>query len=365
MQMAAQLEEEIRNRTLPPGKKIPTEDELALQYGMSRNTVRQAVQMLVNQGFLVKIQGSGTFVAERAKSPRAVKKGVVNNRCIGVVMNQVNSYIFPSVLTGISDYLLEQDYYMVIRMTFNEIATEERVLTELLAADVAGFIIEPARSGLPLANRRQFQQIRESRPCVLLHASMPEFGFASIDNSNIEGFANVVDYLAAKGHRDIALLSKSDEQSGDNRFLGYVTGLQRNGIAVKEGRVLWYTDEDMEDMFSDANAHRVLKTIRDCTAAMCFNDELARKFLLFLEKHGIAVPEKMSVVGFDDMQQGQITTPLTTIAHPKEKMGRVAAQAILALIDDPEADVSHRFEPRLIERNTVYDRRTQVVSSNL
>lgn len=363
MRLAEQLKSEIQTQALPPEKRIPTEDELVEKYGVSRNTVRQAVQMLVNDGYLIKIQGSGTFVARRL--PRSERRGgetEKNNRCIGVVMNQGNSYIFPSVLMGISDYLLEHDYHMIIRMTFNEIATEGQVLAELLETGVSGFILEPARSAFPTVHHDLYRRIQERYPCVLLHASLPEYGFASIDNSNVEGFSMVVDYLAARGHRKIALLSKSDEQSGYGRFLGYARGLERNGIKLRESRIFWYVDEDFEEVFSDANAHRVKKAIQDCTAALCFNDDLARRFLTFLERHSIRVPEDLSVVGFDDMQQGQIIKPLTTIAHPKEKMGRAAAEAVLALIENPAADVSRRFEPVLIERQTVADIRNEPVA---
>lgn len=355
-QLAEQLEGEIKAQRLPSGKKIPTEDELAEKYQMSRNTVRQAVQLLVDRGYLVKIQGSGTFVAEQGGGGRRRRREPEKGRCIAVVMNQVNSYIFPSVLMGISDYLLEHGYHMIIRMTFNRIAGEAKVLAEMLDADVAGFIIEPARSGLPTVNRDLYQRIRDGYPCVTLHAKYPEFGFPAIDNSNIEGFGMLIDHLVANGHTDIGLLCKSDEQSGDMRFLGYAAGLQKHGIPINEKRVFWYDDEDFEDIFSDANAHRVLKVIRNCTAVMCFNDDLARKLLVFLDAHRIRVPEDLSVVGFDDMQQDQITKPLTTIAHPKEEMGRAAAKAIVTLIDNPAADVSWQYPPRLIIRQTVFNR---------
>lgn len=356
-QLAAKLENLIRKQTLPTGSKLPTEDELAEEHQVSRNTVRQAVQTLSDKGYLVKIQGSGTFVAAPPETEHAGKKtprsNHEKNRCIGVVMNQVNHYIFPKVLIGINDYLLKHDYHINLRMTFNEIEHEADALAEMLAAGVAGLILEPARSALPPANRHLYQRIRESCPCVLMHASLPEFGFSSVDNSNVDGFSLAVDYLVERGHRQIALLSKSDEQSGDGRFLGYATGLRKNGIRLAERRILWYTDEDLDDIFSDANAHRVLAAINDCTAALCFNDELACRFLGFLERKNIRVPEDLSIIGFDDMQQGTKTNPLTTILHPKEEMGRVAAKTILGLINNPTANISHKFPPRLVERNSV------------
>ncbi|MCD8141099.1 MAG: GntR family transcriptional regulator [Planctomycetaceae bacterium] len=368
MQIAERLRTEIL-ASRSPGKKIPTEDELADHFSMSRNTVRQAVQMLVDQGFLVKIQGSGTFVTEKldqaavAKPARSRRGDGERGRCIAVVMNQFNAYIFPSVLMGISDYLLKHDYHMLIRMTFNQIAKEEEVLRELLDQDVAGFIIEPARSAFPVVNHDLYRRIRDDYPCVLIHAQMPSFGFPCIDNSNVEAMGLLVDHLVANGHRDIAMLMKADENSGQQRFLGVAEAMRRHGLKVDESRVLWYMDEDMEELFSDQNAHRVMQAIKGCTAVTCFNDYIGKRFLDFLPKQGIRVPEDLSVVGYDDMQ-GYMSTRLTTINHPKEAMGEAAARGILELIRNPDADVSVFFPPELVIRESVAPPQPAMRSAN-
>ena len=351
--LAEQLKCEILAANSASGQKIPTEGELIERFSVSRNTIRQAINLLVAEGFLVKVQGSGTFISERLAEYRGKKRISQKTKCIGVVMNQVSAYVFPHVLMGISDYLFEHDYYMIIRMTFNQVAREEQVLSEMLDADVAGMIIEPARSALPTLNTELYKEIEKKYPCVLIHAEMPEFTFPSIDNSNVEGYELLLDYLVEKGHKDIAAFCKLDEQTGVKRYLGYARGLNKHGLKLNESRVLWFADEDFENIFSEENAPRVFKAIKNCTAVMCFNDDLANKFLPFLEKHKILVPEDLSVVGFDDLRQSPNDRPLTTVAHAKRELGRAAAKAILDLIENPFAEVSHRFKPEIIERETV------------
>lgn len=356
LKLAEQLKCEILAEHSASGQKIPTEDELIRRFSMSRNTVRQAINLLVAQGFLVKVQGSGTFISDRLAEYQGKKRNSQKTKCIGVVMNQVSAYVFPHVLMGISDYLFEQDYYMIIRMTFNQLAREDQALSEMLDADVAGLIIEPARSSLPTLNQDLYRKIEQKYPCVLIHAEMPGFSFPSIDNSNVDGYEMLLDYLVERGHKDIAAFCKLDEQTGVKRYLGYARGMRKHGLKVSESRILWFADEDFDGIFSEENAPRIFRTIKNCTAVMCFNDDLANKFLPFLEKHGIRVPEDLSVVGFDDLRQSPMDKPLTTIAHAKEKLGREAAKAILALIDNPFADVSYRFKPEIIERETVLAR---------
>jgi GntR family transcriptional regulator len=59
------LREAIFNGEYPPGSKLPNEEELCVRFGVSRTTIREAVRGLVEEGFLVRRQGSGTFVTSR------------------------------------------------------------------------------------------------------------------------------------------------------------------------------------------------------------------------------------------------------------------------------------------------------------
>ncbi len=350
--LADRLKAEIMAEPSTPGKKFATEDEMIARFGVSRNTVRQAVALLVREGFLQKRQGSGTYISDRIAEFREKRRNAAKNRCIGVVMTQVNIYVFPSVLMGISDYLFEHDYYIIIRMSLNRVGKEKQILGELLESDIAGLILEPARSGYPPINHDLYRRIEAKFPCVLLHAALAGFDLPVVDNSNVAGFALLVDHLVERGHRDIALICKSDEGSGVGRFTGYAEGMYRHGLNVDESRILWFNDENFDDLFSDANAARVLRTIDGCTAVMCSNDNVARKFLIFLAKRNIRVPDDLSLVGFDDLQD-DMEQPITTIEHPKENLGRAAGRAILTLVENPFADVTLRFQPKLIDKGSV------------
>ncbi len=308
--------------------------------------------MLEEEGFLVSIRGSGTFVPENISLPRK-HNGKADEKLVAVVMNNFGSYIFPRVLMGIGDYLFEHGYAHFLRITGNHIAREEQILIEVLNSNVSGLIIEPARSSWPRPSYGLYREIEQRMPCVLTHSVLPGFRFASVGVSDVEGVAQLVDNLVANGHRKIAAICKSDEQTGMNRFVGYTTGLRRNAIEFEEESVLWYVDDELEDLFSDANAHRVLATMAGRTAVVCFNDQLVSRFYPFLERQGVRVPEDISIVGFDDSIDRKDIKPLTTVRHPKEELGRAAAKALLTLIDTPEADVSYTFKPDVLFRETV------------
>lgn len=358
LKVAEQLKGDLLLGNAAAGHRIPTEHELVKRFGVGRNTVRQAVELLVAEGFLHKVQGSGTFFSDKIAEYKEKRNTARRNKCIGVVLNQVNDYLFPNILSGISDYLFEHDYHIIIRMTLNQIAREKHILSELLESEVAGLIVEPARSGLPLINTDLYRRIEQQYPCVLLHATLPEFSFPTIDNANEDGGALLVNHLVQNGHTNIAAICKADEMSGIKRFRGYATEMQRHGLKVNENRVLWFVDEDYEELFSEGCAPRVMRCLKNCTAVVCFNDDVARRFLPYVEKQGLRIPDDLSVVGFDDVQWDHAPNPVTTIEHPKELLGRAAAEALLTLFDNPFADVTRYFPPRLIERETVKSLRT-------
>lgn len=348
-----QVRKDILSSVYAPGQQIPIEDDLMERFVLSRNMVRQGVKILVEEGYLVKIQGSGTFVVE--KLPAEKQRENDGRRRIGIVMNQINTYIFPSLLMGISDCLFENDYSTVIRHTFNRIAREEQVLSELLNANLQGLIVEPTRSALPRVNHDLYRKIEATMPCVLMHAVIPGFRFPSVTVADAAGFELLVDHLAARGHKNIAAFCKFDEQTGIQRFLGYAAGLRKHNLRLDESRVLWYADEDVERFFSNANAPRILSAIKGCTAVMCHNDDIAGRFQVLLHKHGIAVPDALSIVGFDDSAKGGAVSPVTTIIHPKDGLGRALGSAILELVSNPGADVSRCFAPELVDWGTVRD----------
>lgn len=86
------------------------------------------------------------------------------------------------------------------------------------------------------------------------------------------------------------------------------------------------------------------------TAIVAFSDELAAGFIGALQRHGIAVPDQVSVVGFDGIDWGaHLAVPLTTIRQPKREMGRTAARTLLAHMRG-EGDLSTILAPELLVR---------------
>ncbi|MBQ8038590.1 MAG: GntR family transcriptional regulator, partial [Lachnospiraceae bacterium] len=88
------LKEQILKGEIQTGDKLPSENELSAQYQVSRQTVRKALSILENAGYIYAEHGRGTFCSELVHKSR-------NSKNIAVVTTYLSDYIFPRVIAGI------------------------------------------------------------------------------------------------------------------------------------------------------------------------------------------------------------------------------------------------------------------------
>ena len=133
------LRAQILGGEIKPGEKLPSENELSSEYDVSRQTVRKALQILQNEGYIYAEHGRGTFCSEMMRHTKKSKN-------IAVVTTYLSDYIFPRVIQGIDHVLTENGYSILLKNTRNSRSLEARCLEELLQKDIDGLIIEPSKS---------------------------------------------------------------------------------------------------------------------------------------------------------------------------------------------------------------------------
>ena len=338
----------IREGRQRPGDKLHSENTLCRMFGLSRQTVRQAIGLLEQENLVVRRRGSGTYVAWPGGKP-----GAGQSRLISVVITYPDSYIFPAIIQGIEGVLTSQGYGMLLTVTHNQPASEARALHQLMENRVAGLLAEPAKSGLPSLCLSDYRDLSESGlPIVFMNAKHPGLDLPCVRMDDRAVGYTATEHLLQKGHRRIAGLFKSDDSQGHLRYLGYMEALRDRGLEADPQNIIWFTTEDIPH--AGAVTDRLLHALRGCTGLVCYNDAIAYPLCQRLRKHGIDIPGDLSVVGVDNAEQGLSSpAPLTTIAHPMQRLGEAAATALLDRINDPAAPADILFEPRLIVRASV------------
>ena len=80
-----------------------------------------------------------------------------------------------------------------------------------------------------------------------------------------------------------------------------------------------------------------MRTLKDCTAVVCYNDELAIKILGILQENGIAVPRDIELVSFDNSTLAQLSAVrFLSMTNPKEQLGQLAAKKLLNILQKNE-----------------------------
>ena len=165
MSLMEELKSKILSGEIRPGAKLPSENELAQEYEISRHTVRKALAILVTDGYITTKHGKGTFCSDRMAHRK-------NSKNIAVVTTYISDYIFPRLIQWMDRILTEQGYSIMLKNTGNSRQKEAQCLEDILTKDVDGLIIEPSKSQILCRNMPLYEQLdRMGIPYVFIQGS--------------------------------------------------------------------------------------------------------------------------------------------------------------------------------------------------
>jgi GntR family transcriptional regulator of arabinose operon len=349
LQLKREILSWLESGRLRAGDRMPTENEIAERYGMSRQTVRQTFGMLEREGRLRRIQGKGTFVTVPEAPP-----GGKETRMIGIITTYISDYIFPHIVRGAEAALRSRGYRMLLSSTDNDKRKERESLEMMMSQPLSGLIIEPTRSAEGNPNLGHFLTLDYRKiPYLMIHERYSELDCPVIRVDDESGAHKAARHLISLGHRDIAGFFKTDDLQGVNRLKGFIRAHHEALVPVAPERIVRYTTGEKRSKPYEA-AFRMLNAEERPTAFVCYNDELAVHLLEAVRQAGLSVPEDLSLVGFDDSSLATATEiKLTTLTHPKTEMGLLAAEWLMDRIEGkaglPE---QHIYEPELVVRES-------------
>ncbi len=319
--------EDIQSGRYADGSRMPTEAEYSELFRVSRQTVRKALVALEEQGVIRRVQGSGSYVNH--PSQRRKKTGQ-----IAVICTYISEYIFPSILRGIEQVTKENDYQLLMNSTNNSIASERAILSKLRDNPPDGIIVEGTKTALPNPNREFYHSLAENGvPIVFINSYYPDIvgeNVIHIVADDYSGGFTATQTLIREGHRNICGIFKSDDTQGTNRYSGYMDAIVRMGASVRDNNVIWFSTETKELLLHSIGDF-LMGIDRSCTAVVCYNDQIAATVLRFFETNGDYAVR--AVASFDRaLPIDSNILSFVSYPHPKEKMGRVAAEKLFRMI---------------------------------
>lgn len=194
---------------------------------------------------------------------------------------------------------------------------------------------------------------RDISVIVTSNRGFPDDRVCGLEVDFTDGMERIIGYLKSLGHEKIAYLSYCDDPGMDRRlpaFLKYAGGLSGCGGPLVETGSAPY---DSGLLQGNILMNRLLDRTDDFTAVVCSNDIMACGAMLALRERGYSVPERMSVVGIDDIYLSRaFCPPLTTLSHCSEEYGKRIFEILLANINDKTCVKREIIKPELIVRQS-------------
>jgi len=355
------LREEIQGGHYPPGAQLPTEAELMQRFGVSRVTVRNALALLQQEGWLVRIPAKGTFVRQR-ESPNSVPK------LIALLALDVQLDFFGKIIRGAEQEAAAHGYKLLVRSTDNDAEKERQCLLEL-QSHVAGFVIAPATGNQNHAHYGQL--LVQGVPFVFVDRYLPEFNVDRVTSDNVQGGYLATRHLLELGRRRIGVIAPRKSTSFTERLRGYQKALQEFGVpfdpALVGDSVSKRLDGWEEYLYQGRiQAEALLDLPEPPTALFAMNDCLAAGTLRYLRERGIAVPEEVAVVGYDGMELSDLMSPaLSTVEQQSLRMGAEAVRLLVRRIREPESLPQHVVLPVNLRVRASSTASTALVGSSL
>lgn len=335
----------IESEKISLGDQLPSENEIASNFGVSRHTVRQALNELFQRGLITKEKGKGTFCTGNGKSTP------VKN--IALLTTYISDYIFPKITEGVEEVLRQKGYNLMLFNSNNDIDNEISCLENILNQQISGVIIEPAQSAINKLDYRYFKRFEEKNiKYIMINAYYEELDSAYIVVDDAQGAYRLTKYLLELGHDHIAAVVKNDDIQGQKRKEGYIKALIENNIMI-DNNIIGDYSTDTEDMYIYSFIKSILHMKERPTAILCYNDKIALKVIEVCRSEGIQVPKDISIVGFDDSSLATASeVKLTTIIHPKKDMGVQAAKYIVNMIEGKLKKPQYTYDAELIVRDS-------------
>ncbi|AYJ45882.1 GntR family transcriptional regulator [Enterococcus casseliflavus] len=344
--VADDLRNKIISKKYYVDQLIPSETNLQKKFSVSRHTVRQAIGVLVNEGYLRKEQGSGTYVSLPEYQSHSL------NKTIGVIVTYLSDYIFPSIIRGIEQELKSQGYSLLLGSTNNDHQQEKLCLERMMALKVDGVIVEPTKSNQYNPNLAYYVELHEKKiPVLMINAFYEELEVDHICVNDWKSGYLATKYLIDNNHEQILSFYKTDDLQGKYRIKGFIRAISEAKLKLNPSNIVTYTTETKTKEIE--NVAQYLKNNPKITGVVCYNDEVASLLMDKLQEKQIVVPQDVSIIGNDDSnlsRTGKIQ--LTTLTHPKENMGTMAAASLIDSINEKKVQ-SYFFDPILIERESV------------
>lgn len=251
-----------------------------------------------------------------------------------VIISDIGNAYFTSLVRGVEDVAQQAGYSVVLCNSDEDPAKEDRYVTAALAEQMAGVVISPSTRPEHAA-----RLIAAGTPVVAIDRELPGTAVDTVLVDNELGAEAAVTHLLDAGYERVACITgPRGVTTADQRLTGYRRAMAARGHH-DVARLVRRAD------FRERGGHEAMVALLDeepaLDAVFAANNLMTVGALECLAERGIAVPDQVGVVGFDEIPWAGLVEPsLTTVVQPTYELGSTAARLLTERIAEPGRPVS-------------------------
>lgn len=335
-QVYERIREQIRAGQFQVGERLPPEASLLAEHGVSAITLKRALDLLRDEGYIDRKPRRGTIVVSDVAT-----NGVVDppKPLVGCILTNFDDTFGSHIIGALMD--AESPANVVFKRSLGDPAVEESLIRELVASGVRGLILEPSSSEfVPPA---VLELIMRAFPVVIVDRDFDGVPVSSVCSDNVAAGKAGTEYLIELGHSRVGLVTSSSRVStGEDRREGFVHAhaaahIPHNPEAEFRQVASTIPGSDVPADHDIAALRGFLSEHPDLTGFVATEHNIAVLLRAALEQEGRSVPADASIVSFD---QPEVFYPaasfhFTHIQQQQALMGTEALRLVLEQIAGP------------------------------
>lgn len=328
------MDKDSKNKSKNKNSPVTIKD-IARMAGVSITTVSHALsgERYVKEETRQKIL---KIIKDNNYKPNIIARSLSKKttRILGVILPDINNYIYTKILKGIEEETAREDYILIISSTYFDDNVETNQIERLNTLFVDGLLFIGGTKDIKHIIKANVRDL----PVVLVRRPVEDLRYPKILVDNKKAIIEAVNFLLDLGHEKIGYIGWVDDQDkiSIDKYNGYIKGLENNkirpdskNIFLKKG-IMQDSHKESYDMINN-----YLKTNNkiDMTALICKTDYIALGALDAFQRNNLVIPGDLSILGFGNLDISEHSNPkLSTISIPFEQMGNTAAKILIESI---------------------------------
>lgn len=337
------LHDSITQGTYAVGDKLPSEAELSKTFDVSPITVKRALELLRNDGMIMRRPRIGTVVTNsRPTTAQPAAESANGARLIGCVLTSFDDTFGNKIIEGILE-ATGPDAHVIFKRSGGEHDAEDACIRSLIDAGVEGLILLPSSSEyIPPA---ALELVARKFPVVILDRLFDGIPVSAVCSDNLAGGRSATEHLFALGHQTVGFVSSASHvTSSDDRHNGYIHAHAANHLPLEnraELRTVSSTVPGSTDT-TEQDIDRLVEFVRshpDITGYIAGEYNIALMLREACHRVGLEVPRDISIVCFDhpDAAFDSHLFRFSHIRQPQHDLGAKAVESVQRQIRSPHA----------------------------